>query len=139
MGANVRFRSPSDYIRQKANVRAKCHCGHVGVVDAEKFKRWVDAHRYNDWLEMCGGYLNAAVQAACDQHQAGPESSDEPVVDEAGRLIGSPRKTAERITSIVRKCSGAPLKHRLANATCQVRMLDHQSTQSGRHHTRARH
>lgn len=39
MGANTRFRFLSDYIRHKANVRAKCRCGHVGVVDAEKFRR----------------------------------------------------------------------------------------------------
>jgi len=60
MGANVRFRTLSDYIRQKANVRAKCRCGHVGIVDAVKFKRWVDAHRYNEWLEVCGGCLKCS-------------------------------------------------------------------------------
>ncbi len=57
MGANTRFRSLSDYIRNKANVRAKCRCGHVGVVDAVKFKRWVAAHGDNEWLEVCGGRL----------------------------------------------------------------------------------
>lgn len=61
MGANVRFRCLSDFGAHRANLRAECLCGHKGVLDAIKLRRWFYCHRWNDALEVVGTHLRCSV------------------------------------------------------------------------------
>lgn len=61
MGANVRLRQLSDLVRHQANLRAECLCGHTGVLDAAKLRRWFFCHRWNDALEAVGAHLYCSV------------------------------------------------------------------------------
>lgn len=48
--ANVRFRCLSGFASHRANLQAECLCGHKGVLDAVKLRRWFFCHRWNDAL-----------------------------------------------------------------------------------------
>ena len=43
MSANVRLRQLSNLVRQKASLQAECACGHRGVLDAVRLRRYDDA------------------------------------------------------------------------------------------------
>lgn len=61
MGANTRFDRLGDFERHKANLRAECGCGHKGVLDAAKLRRWFFCHRWNDALEVVASHLRCSV------------------------------------------------------------------------------
>lgn len=57
MSANVRLRQLSNLVRQKASLQAECACGHRGVLDAVRLRRWFFYHRWNKALEVVGLHL----------------------------------------------------------------------------------
>lgn len=61
MGANIRLGQLSDYERHGANVLVECWCGHKGVLDAQKLRRWYFCHRWNDAVEVLGAHLRCSV------------------------------------------------------------------------------
>ena len=61
MGANTRLDRLSDYERHRANVLVVCGCGHRGVLDAGKLRRWFFCHRWNDAIEVLGAHLRCSV------------------------------------------------------------------------------
>lgn len=61
MGANPRFDRLSDFAARRANLRAECLCGHKGVLDAIKLRRWFFCHRWNDALEVVGMHLYCSI------------------------------------------------------------------------------
>ena len=61
MGANTRHDRLSDYERHRANVLVVCGCGHRGVLDAGKLRRWFFCHCWNDAIEVLGAHLRCSV------------------------------------------------------------------------------
>ena len=61
MGANIRLRRLSDYVRRDANLQVACTCGHVSVLDADKLRRWFFCHGWNDALEVVGAHLRCST------------------------------------------------------------------------------
>lgn len=61
MGANTRFDRLSDFVRHRANVLVVCRCGHRGVLDAGRLRRWYFCHRWPDAVEVLGMHLRCSV------------------------------------------------------------------------------
>lgn len=61
MSANVRLRRLWDLGARNANLRVECTCGHKGVLDAVKLRRWFYCHLWNDALEAVGMHLYCSI------------------------------------------------------------------------------
>ena len=61
MGADIRLRRLSDYVRREANLQVVCTCGHVSVLDTEKLRRWFFCHGWYDALEVVAVHLRCSA------------------------------------------------------------------------------
>jgi hypothetical protein len=57
VGANITWRTISDYGRRDANMEVRCRCGNKGVLDARKVDRWFMLHGWNTALEVVPQHL----------------------------------------------------------------------------------
>lgn len=79
MSANIRLRQLSDLVKHKANLQAECACGHTGVLDAVKLRRWFFCHRWNDDLEVVGLHLYCSIcRGRPARLRATPAKADDP-------------------------------------------------------------
>jgi len=76
---SVRLRTLEDYCRHHANVMCECTCGHVGVIEIFKLRRWFFCHRWNDAIENVYGRVYCSVcrgrprlVRACQKPPTGP-------------------------------------------------------------------
>ena len=79
MGANTRLDRLSDYQRHSANVLVVCGCGHRGMLDTGKLRRWFFCHRWNDAIEVLGAHLRCSMCLGRPVRiRATPERPDRP-------------------------------------------------------------
>ncbi len=58
---SIRLDRLTDYNRHSANIKASCTCGHIGIVDGQKLRRWFYCHGWNDAIENVARRLYCSV------------------------------------------------------------------------------